>query len=45
MSNFSVSSKDQVAGEISVRATCFRSMRKSKKLHSLRVGGHNEDFS
>ncbi len=43
--NFSVSSKDQVTGEIYVRTTCFRSMRKSEKPHSLRVGGHNQDFS
>ncbi len=38
MSFFLVSEKDQVTGEISVRATCFRSMRKTEKPHSLKVG-------
>lgn len=44
-SNFSVSSKDQFTGEVSVRATCFRSMRKSEKPHRLRVGEHKRQLN
>jgi len=32
-----VSEKDQVSGEVVVRAECFRSMRKAEKPHKLRV--------
>ncbi len=33
-----VSVKDKVTGEVSVRAVCHRSMKKSEKPHDLRVG-------
>lgn len=33
-----VSLKDKVTGEVSVRAVCHRSMRKNEKPHDLRVG-------
>ncbi|CAL8313815.1 unnamed protein product [Arctogadus glacialis] len=36
--NYEVSLRDKVTGEISVRAVCHRSMRKSEKPHDLRVG-------
>ncbi len=32
-----VSMKDKVTGEVSVRAVCHRSMKKSEKPHDLRV--------
>ncbi len=32
-----VSVKDKVTGEVSVRAVCHRSMKKSEKPHDLRV--------
>ncbi|XP_031646395.1 uncharacterized protein LOC116353622 [Oncorhynchus kisutch] len=36
--NYEVSNKDTLTGEITVRAACHRSMRKSEKPHSMRVG-------
>ncbi|XP_076855008.1 uncharacterized protein LOC143509963 isoform X2 [Brachyhypopomus gauderio] len=35
--NYEVSNKEQVTGEVSVRAICYRSMRKTEKPHSLRI--------
>lgn len=34
----SVSNKDSSTGEVTIRAECYRSMRKSQKPHSLSVG-------